>query len=399
MWEYAQRFGMLPFLTWLPVVVIFVPLVLPGPPARMLAAAIASGAMSPAAVMALELLGRIDVGPSAYIDQVLTSGVAVIAAYAGARVVYRLGRDVAAARELGSYQLEERLGQGGMGEVWRARHRMLARPTAIKLIRPPGDAAVVSEDAVRRFELEAKAIARLRSPHTVTVFDFGVAQSGAFYYAMELLDGLDADRFVRRFGPLPPERTLFVLLQVCHSLSEAEACGLVHRDIKPANVFLCRYGEDVDFVKVLDFGLVKAFAQTPDLRVSLTRDHVVQGTPAFMAPEQALGGAEVDARADIYATGCLAYWLLTGQFVFSADTPIGMLIHHASTPPEPPSARTEFDIPEQLDRIVLSCLAKDPAHRPQSARELSQQLGEIRTAHDWTVRRAHDWWERHLPPV
>ncbi len=164
-------------------------------------------------------------------------------------------------------------------------------------------------------------------------------------------------------------------------------------------VLLCRYGEDVDFVKVLDFGLVKAFAQTTDLRVSLTRDHVVQGTPAFMAPEQALGGAEVDARADIYATGCLAYWLLTGQFVFSADTPIGMLIHHASTPPEPPSTQTEFEIPEELNRLVLSCLAKDPANRPQSARELSQRLGDIKTPHAWTVRRAHDWWETHLPPV
>jgi serine/threonine protein kinase len=186
----------------------------------------------------------------------------VVFAYIGARVVYGLGREIAAARELGSYSLEERLGEGGMGEVWRARHRMLARPAAIKLIRPSLISPERAAELQKRFENEAQVISQLRSPHTVELFDFGVAEQGTFYYVMELLDGLDVDALVRRFGPVPAERAVFLLRQVCHSLAEAEARGLVHRDIKPANIFLCRYGEDHDFVKVLDFGLAKALDRT-----------------------------------------------------------------------------------------------------------------------------------------
>src|SRR5690349_8509296 len=189
-----------------------------------------------------------------------------------------------------------------MGEVWRARHRMLARPAAIKLIRRigAGDArAGVSPEALRRFEREAQVIARLRSPHTVELFDFGIAADGAFYYVMELLDGLDADTLLRRFGPTSPERAVYLLRQVCHSLSEAESCGLVHRDIKPANIFLCRYGEEFDFVKVLDFGIVKSAGQAGDAGPGHTQENAVHGTPAFIAPEQAMGSA-LDGRADIY---------------------------------------------------------------------------------------------------
>jgi serine/threonine protein kinase len=213
---------------------------------------------------------------------------------------------------------------------------------------------------------------------------------------MELLDGLDADALVRRFGPLPADRAIYLLRQVCHSLAEAQACGLVHRDIKPANIFLGRYGEDHDFVKVLDFGLVKAL----DGRVErgapgLTADNVVQGTPAFIAPEQAMGDANVDGRADIYATGCVAYWLLTGQHVFTADTPMGILVHHAHTRPTPPSARTERPIPPSLERLVLACLSKDPADQPQTARELSLLLGELQCGDPWTEDRARVWWATH----
>ena len=179
-------------------------------------------------------------------------------AYVGARVLFALGNEVRKARELGSYRLLERLGQGGMGEVWRARHRLLARPAAIKLIRPPAAPSIIGSEAASRFEREAQAIASLRSPHTVNLFDFGIADDGTFYYVMELLDGLDAERIVNKFGPMPAERVIHVIRQVCHSLSEAESISLVHRDIKPANIFLCRYGEDYDFVKVLDFGIVKA---------------------------------------------------------------------------------------------------------------------------------------------
>jgi len=274
---------------------------------------------------------------------------------------------------------------------------MLARPAAIKLIRPSfarDGRGAVSEEAVRRFEREAQVIARLRSPHTVELFDFGMAADGAFYYVMELLDGLDADSLLRRFGPTPPERAIYLLRQVCHSLSEAQSCGLVHRDIKPANIFVCRYGEEYDFVKVLDFGIVRAVHDAANPNPVHTRENAVQGTPAFIAPEQAMG-ADLDGRADIYATGCVAYWLLTGQFVFTAETPMGLLVQHAQTPAAPPSARTDQPIPPALDHLVLSCLAKDPAQRPQSARELSRRLAEVEGAGAWTQDRAREWWTSH----
>jgi serine/threonine-protein kinase len=226
------------------------------------------------------------------------------------------------------------------------------------------------------------------------LFDFGVSADGAFYYAMELLEGLDADSLLRRFGPTPYERAIYLLRQVCHSLSEAQSYGLVHRDIKPANIFLCRYGEEYDFVKVLDFGIVAAVGAPADPNTALTRENAVRGTPAFIAPEQAMG-TRLDGRADIYATGCVAYWLLTGQYVFTADTPMGLVLKHMQTPPTPPSARTDAPIPRALDELLLSCLAKDPANRPQSARELSHRLGEIEGASAWTQERARDWWTTH----
>jgi serine/threonine-protein kinase len=320
-------------------------------------------------------------------------------AWIGARVVYGLGAEVGRARALGSYELEEKLGEGGMGEVWRARHRMLARPAAIKLIRPSimsGARPGASEAALRRFEREAQAIAQLRSPHTVELFDFGVAGDGTFYYVMELLDGLDLDSFVRRFGPLPPARALHFLRQVCLSLAEAHARGLVHRDVKPANIFLCRYGEEFDFVKVLDFGIVRGARDREDPGPVLSGDNLVQGTPAFMAPEQAMGRA-VDGRTDIYALGCVAFWLLTGEPVFPGNTPMSLLVDHAKSPPEPPSARTDRPIPPALDALVLDCLAKDPAGRPQSARELARRLEEWEGADGWTQEQAREWWDLHLP--
>jgi serine/threonine-protein kinase len=366
----------------------------------MAAAAIVAAAMSPLSLLLLDLLGKVKAEPNNYVQAIISPVIAVGFAYMGARVVYGLGRELAVARELGSYRLEEKLGEGGMGEVWRARHRMLARPAAIKLIRGPvgGDIRTrVPEEMVRRFEREAQATASLRSPHTVTVFDFGVAQDGSFYYVMELLDGLDANTLIRRFGPMPAERAVFLLQQVCHSLSEAESVGLVHRDIKPANIFVCRYGEDHDFVKVLDFGLVKALSMGMDSRPGLTRQNAVQGTPAFIAPEQALGKADLDSRVDIYATGCVAYWLLTGKLVFDAPSPTALLVDHVHTTPTPPSSRTELPIPEALDRLVLACLEKDPTRRPQTARELSRRLAETVDPEAWTEERAMIWWSTNQP--
>jgi serine/threonine-protein kinase len=387
-------------LSWVAVWVVLFTIVVPTTPRRALLTALASVSSVPVVIGLMIATGytSLRVEPALFFiglvfPYLLVAGMA----YVGARVVYQLGTEVKRARELGSYRLEEKLGEGGMGEVWRARHRMLARPAAIKLIRRPdgNPPAGVSDEAVRRFEREAQVIARLRSPHTVELFDFGRSEDGAFYYVMELLDGLDADSLVRRFGPIPPERAIFLLRQVCHSLSEAQSCGLVHRDIKPANIFLCRYGEEYDFVKVLDFGIVGSTRNAADPAGVQTAEHKVRGTPAFIAPEQAMG-SEVDGRADIYATGCLAYWFLTGQLVFTAETPMALLVQHVKTPPAPPSTRTDRPIPGGLDDLVLSCLAKDPSDRPQSARELSLRLAELNGDSSWTQDRASSWWATHV---
>jgi serine/threonine-protein kinase len=386
-------------LSWVAVWVVLFTVVVPTSPRRALLAALASVSSVPVVIGTMMATGatslRIEPGRF-FLGLVFPYLLVVGMAYVGARVVYYLGSEVKRARELGSYWLEEKLGEGGMGEVWRARHRLLARPAAIKLIRTSRDGPS-SEGLVRRFEREAQVIASLRSPHTIQLFDFGIATDGTFYYVMELLDGMDADTLVRRSGPVPANRAVYLLRQICHSLSEAESRGLVHRDIKPANIFLCRYGEEYDFVKVLDFGLAKAFDEPADAGPAITRENVVQGTPAFIAPEQALGGSSLDGRVDIYATGCVAYWLLTGQLVFTADTTMALLMHHVHTPPVPPSARSELPVPPALESLVLSCLAKDPADRPQSAKELSHRLADVEITSEWTQDRAREWWRTHQP--
>jgi serine/threonine-protein kinase len=389
-------------LSWVAVWTPLYTVVVPTRPRTALLATLASVSSVPVVIGAMIASGRTTFRPAPelfFFGVVFPYFLIVILAYVGQRVVYALGKEATRAQELGSYQLVERLGHGGMGEVWRAKHRLLARPAAIKVLRPTvaggGDEAGA---ALRRFEREAQVTAQLRSPHTVELWDFGVANDGRFYYVMELLDGLDLETLVKRHGPVPAGRAIFLLRQVCHSLAEAEAHGLVHRDIKPANIFLCRYGGDHDFVKVLDFGIVKAMpAASLETGLLATRENLLQGTPAFIAPEQVLGGSEIDGRADLYATGCVAYWLQTGQLVFTAETAMGVLMHHAHTPPTPPSARSELPIPPLLEALVMSCLAKNPAERPQSARELSRRLAAIREAADWTDERAREWWSAHEP--
>jgi serine/threonine-protein kinase len=397
-WSQYAESGTVPPLTWIPAVVILFPLIMPGPPRLMLWGAIAAGAMGPLSLALVQAAGLVAATAGDYQSAALNSGVAVVFAYLGARTLYGLQRQVLKARQMGSYHLEERLGGGGMGEVWSARHRMLARPAAIKVIQPEILAAQGAGPrvALQRFEREAQATARLRSPHTVELYDFGVAADGTFYYVMELLDGLDATTLVDRFGPLPADRVVFLLRQVCHSLSEAHASGLVHRDIKPANIPVCRYGEEYDFVKVPDFGLVQARAE---LAVDLTADHFVGGTPTFIAPEQALGKATVDGRADLYALGCVAYWLLSGQFVFTGDTAMEVLTKHVNAPPPPVSRRTELPISAQLERLVMACLEKEPDLRPASARVLLDQLDAVVTDGRWTQERARAWWQLHVPAV
>lgn len=398
--EYATS-GTLPNLTWVTPLIILFPLIVPCPPRRTVVIAVLAAATRPIGIWILAATGSIQAGASAYFTAAFSPSIAVVIAYFGSRVVYGLGIEVAEARRMGSYVLERLLGRGGMGEVWLARHRMLARPAAVKLVQPdsrgPGGAHA-AEVVLRRFEREAQATAGLRSPHTIELYDFGVSDDGTFYYVMELLDGLDTNSLVQRFGPVPPERAIHILRQVCHSLAEAHEAGLIHRDIKPANVYLCRYGRDFDFVKVLDFGLVKTPSESGS-DATLTMEGAISGTPAFMSPEQAKGAERLDARSDLYAVGCLAYWLLTGSVVFEGANALEILMQHLQAQPVPPSQRAEIHIPDVLERSVMACLDKEPARRPQSAVELFDLLGKCTTGSEWTGDRARQWWELHRPGI
>ena len=387
-----------PAVSWVAVWILVFAAIVPSPPRRAVLAALGAATAVPVMVSAGMLLRDGVAPPLGLAFRTFAPYLLVVAlAYVGARVIYRLGTELRHARELGSYRLIERLGRGGMGEVWRAEHHLLARPAAIKLIRATTNEGQ-AEDLRARFEREAQAIASLRSPHTIQLYDFGMTDEGTFYYVMELLDGFDLHTLVQRFGPIPVDRAVHLLSQVCRSLGEAHARGLIHRDIKPANVFVCRYGREVDFVKVLDFGLVKPLSVDRDTtRVDLTAAHVAHGTPAFMAPEQAIGDRPVDTRADLYAFGCLAYWLVTGQRVFEGHTALDTLVKHAHDAPSAPSRRTELPIPSSFDDLVLACLAKDPAARPQTADAVAARLAAIRTVPAWTEAGARAWWELHAP--
>jgi serine/threonine-protein kinase len=329
-----------------------------------------------------------------------TSIIAAIIAWLLSRVVYKMGTAVNQARSMGAYRLEELLGKGGMGEVWRARHAVLKRPAAIKVIQPEklGATGTPGRNAtLQRFEREAQATANLNSTHTVKLYDFGSTDDGAFYYVMELLQGLDLETMIERFGPVRPERAVFLLRQICHSLMDAHDNGMIHRDIKPANVFVCRMGPDHDFVKVLDFGLVKQIDDLHDGDEGLTMEGVIRGTPAFMAPEMALRSNGAGPATDVYQVGCVGYWLLTGQLVFDGDTPMSVLSQHLQSEPVPVSQRTEIAIPQELERIIMDCLRKEQADRPQNARALSARLGVLELGDTWTQERAQQWWAAHRP--
>jgi serine/threonine-protein kinase len=312
----------------------------------------------------------------------------------------KLRTDLKKVEKMGSYELVDKIGEGAMGEVWRARHNLLAHESAIKLIKPESLVKRADESsadlAVKRFEREARATAALKSPNTVNLYDFGVTDAGTCYYVMELLDGLDLDTLVERFGPVEPNRAVYLLRQMCYSLIEAHEANLIHRDIKPANVFACRLKPYCDVIKVLDFGLVKRTVFTSD-ETKLTTDGMVAGTPAFLSPEQAKGEKDVDGRTDIYAVGCVAYWLLTGCQVFEADTPIKVILAHVGETPIPPSKRTELEIPPALEAAILKCLEKDPSNRPQSARELEEMLAAVKFEKHWSLKKAEQWWDKHLP--
>jgi serine/threonine-protein kinase len=289
-----------------------------------------------------------------------------------------------------------------MGEVWKAEHRFLARPAAVKLIRPDrlGDPASESAvHAVQRFEREAQTTASLRSVHTVGLYDFGRSNLGALYYVMELLEGFDMETLVERFGPQPPARVVYWLEQVCHSLTEAHAKGLVHRDIKPANLFVCRYGCDFDFVKVLDFGMVSLQPSLAGQDANLTVEGRIHGTPAYLAPEVVTGDAQPDAQSDIYALGCVAYFLLSGELVFKGKTPVEVIVGHVERAPAPLSQVAEQTIPVAFERLVLQCLAKDPTERPDGVEAVMVALEGCRGDDLWAAEQARQWWETHAEGV
>jgi tRNA A-37 threonylcarbamoyl transferase component Bud32 len=399
-WAAPPYKGEVLHFSWITVLILVYSMIAPSTPRRMLVGSLVAASMDPLAFAGVYLVGTPTLSPLDVFVLCWPNFACAVIATLPSRILQRLGRRLREAQELGSYELVELLGHGGMGEVWRARHRLLARDAAIKLVRPEVLGARNDADArtlLRRFEREAQATAVLSSPHTIQLFDFGATQEGSFYYVMELLMGRDLETLVREFGPLSANRTIYLLRQVCHSLADAHARGLVHRDIKPANIYVCRMGLEYDFIKVLDFGLVKFKDSSGGTHTLSLVDHTTTGTPAYMAPETILGEANVDRRADVYALGCVAYYLLTGQLVFEGDAAMKVLLQHVHAQPVPPSQRTELPIPRELDELVMKCLEKDPARRPQDARELFAMACGCHACDEWTPETARLWWEVHLP--
>jgi len=291
------------------------------------------------------------------------------------------------AREFGQYKLKRLLGAGGMGEVYLAEHQLLKRPCAIKLIR-----AGKADDpkSLARFEREVQAIAALSHWNTVEIFDYGRTDAGTFYYVMEYLPGLSVSDLVERFGPLPPERALYLLEQACDALREAHAAGLVHRDVKPGNIFAARRGGLDDVAKLLDFGLVKTNGGSDSLH--LTQDGTITGSPLYMAPEQATGDGEPDARSDIYSLGCVAYYMLTGHAPFEGDQPLKVLMAHASRPVTPPR-ELRPELPTDVEEVVLRCLEKQPSRRYADTMGLAEALRQCESWGRWTRDDAARWWQ------
>ena len=303
--------------------------------------------------------------------------------------IYGLRAEVREARRLGQYTLESKLGEGGMGIVYRASHAMMRRPTAVKLL-PPDRAG---EKNLARFEREVQQTARLTHPNTITIFDYGSTPDGVFYYVMELLEGATVQRVVEQTGPMPPARVIQVLRGVVAALEEAHGIGLMHRDLKPANIILCQQGGRPDVPKLLDFGLVKEISSEAD--TGLTRDQEVSGTPLYMSPEAVTSPRSMDHRGDIYAIGAIAYFMLTAKTVFEGANLVEVCSHHLHTAPVSPSRRSSSAVPPELEAVVLACLEKKPEERPASAAALLQQLEACDDANGWTVDDARAWWQEH----
>ena len=316
-------------------------------------------------------------------------GVGLAVSTVGSRVIFGLRAEADKVKRLGQYTLEEKIGEGGMGVVYRASHAMLRRPTAIKLLLPER----AGEDSLRRFEQEVRLTAKLSHPSTVAIFDYGRTPTGVFYYAMEYLDGLNLEQLVRASGPQEPGRVIHILQQVSGALTEAHDIGLIHRDIKPANVILCKRGGIPDVAKVVDFGLVKAvMTDDADTTMMVTNQHVLTGTPMYMAPEAIKGEQFIDGRSDLYALGAVGYYLLTGEPLFPSGTVVEVVAHHLHTVPELPSERSGVDVPPELEAILMRCLEKSPSARFSSAHELTLALSECARSVPWSLERAEELW-------
>ena len=377
--------------------IVVVGALVPNRPSWTLATALAAATTWPLAYLLNATAGT---GPGAigpFVSWLLVNYVAAGVAYAvNPGATHGAASETPAADVIGGYRLVTRIGEGGMGEVWKAAHKMLARSAAIKIIRPDviTDIGRQADMAAARFRREANLIARLQSPHTVYLYDFGIANDGRFYYVMELLDGVSLQTLVQEFGRLADRRTVAILMQVCESLHEAHERGLVHRDLKPSNVMLCEVALGHDFVKVLDFGLAKSFVDASAMQ--LTMIGTATGTPGYIAPENAAGEGTLDRRADVYALGCVAYFLLTGAPVFDEPNAARLALLHVRRDPDLPSIKANRPIAPGLEKLIMQCLAKSPKDRPPTMAAVAEALASCGVG-QWTSADASRWWTEHLP--
>lgn len=360
---------------------------------RRCAAVIGGIVLVPLLLTAVSALNGCAVGP--YLSSVLPDMLAILGlgaaiALFGSYKISALEQEAFEARKFGQYRLKQRLGEGGMGEVYLAEHQLLRRPCALKLIRPDqaGDL-----NTLRRFEREVRATATLTHPNTVEIYDYGQTEDGTFYYVMEYLPGLSLQDLVEEHGPLPPERVIHLLRQVCGALREAHGIGLLHRDIKPSNIIASERGGVYDVAKLLDFGLARKFGLAQEA-IQLTQEGSLAGSPPYMSPEQAKGRSDLDARSDIYSLGAVAYFLLTGQPPFVKESPMEMLMAHVYEQ-VPMLTDLRVGIPEDLQAVVLRCLEKDPARRYPNVEALGKALSLCHSAHQWTQEIAANWWANH----
>jgi eukaryotic-like serine/threonine-protein kinase len=365
----------------------------PSPPRR--TALLTTFSVTPLIVADIVTLRGIAPGSAAAVAPMFAAAWAVLTAITctvTSNVIYGLRREAQLGKRLGQYTLDEKIGEGAMGVVYRASHAMLRRPTAIKLLASGRSGAV----DLQRFEREVQLTATLTHPNTVAIYDYGRTPDGAVYYAMEFLDGINLEDLVRRYGPQPAGRVVHVLRQVCRALAEAHALGLIHRDIKPANVILTLRGGEADVVKVVDFGLAKRLAAvSTDVTMTADGQSVLAGTPLYFSPEAITSPEGVDARSDLYSLGAVGYYLVTGQPLFQAKTVVALCAHHLNTTPISPSARLGRAIDVTLESVIMQALAKSPIDRPASALAMDEALSLSVAAKEWTSDDAERWWNQH----